>query len=200
MRLDLRAKGSAAPVTPSEADIRAAMLGARTFVEVTIPRTNIRARMRICSRKEELEAKAAARHAMAEAGFPIDHQALTALGAHEQWLGEVMVQIIAVAVRDPDPKQDRALATLDDWRECDDMQLVELWNAYQDLLQQLDPVGAKVVLSTEDLASLTAAAKKKDADLLMLFGSRKLALFAISSACPPASSETPTSSSGGPPT
>jgi hypothetical protein len=173
-------------------------LGARVHIEITIPRTEIKAVMRLCSRREEFEAKAEARRAMLEAGYPVDANAVTALGASEQWLAEVMVRMIAIAVRDPaDPT--KPLASLEDWQNCDDTQLVALWSLYQDHEHRIDPLGA-AALTSEEQDALIAASKKKDVDLLMAFGSRRLALFAITSAFPPASSGTPTSSSGQSPT
>lgn len=179
-----------------QADATVRLVGSRPFIDITIPRTNIKARLRLCSRREEFQAKAEARRAMIEAGYPVDANAVGALGAGEQWIAEVMVRMIAVAVReagtDPDP---RALASLDDWQDCDDQQLLALWTIYQDHEQRHDPVGADA-LTDEEIDQLVAASKKKDADTLMAFGSRRLALFAITTASRPATSETPRSSSG----
>jgi hypothetical protein len=182
------------------ADVRGVVdiVGARVFVDVTIPRTTIKGRLRLCSRKEEFAAKAEARAAMLEAGYPVNAEAHTALGATEQWLAEVMVRMLAIAVRMPGD-EGRPLASLEDWQECDDQQLMGLWSIYQDQEHALDPLGVDTLTDAE-LAALIAAAKKKDADSLMAFGSHRLALFAITSASPPASSETPTSSSGPSPT
>lgn len=173
------------------------LIGQRPFRDIVVPRTGIKARLRLCSRKEELLAKAEARKAMIEAGYPVDGQ-LTS-DAIEQLLAEQMVRMIAIAVREPgtDPNP-RALAPLEDWQECDDLQLLALWTEYQDHGRQFDPIGFDS-LSAEEVSAIIAAAKKKDVDSLMAFGSRRLAIYTLTSASPPASSETPTSSSGSPP-
>jgi len=150
--------------------------------------------MRLCSRREELEANSEARTAMIDAGYPVNAEARTALGGTQQWLVEVAVRMLQRAVRDPaDP--DRALASIDEWRECDDQQILALWARYQDLTNELDPIGA-AALTDAQLAEIESAAKKKDADLLMEFGSRSLALFAITSVDQLSKSPTPSSSSG----
>lgn len=172
------------------ADVRAA----RRHVDVTIPRTSVRGKMRLLSRGEEFDAKADARRHMMDAGYPVDTGAHSALGATEQWLVEVAVRMLQQAVRDP-ADVTRALASIDEWRECDDQQILALWARYQDLEQELDPIGS-TALTDEVLAHVEAAAKKKDPDLLMACGSRTLALYVITTASRPASSETPTSSSG----
>lgn len=197
---DLRAKviDPRAPAA-AKADVRslAEMIGARRHVDIVVPRTEIRGKMRLCSRAEELEANADARRTMIEAGFPVDTGAHSALGGTIHWSLEVAVRMLAVAVRELE-NTERALASVDEWRECDDQQILALQTRYQDLVAELDPLGANA-LTDGQLAGLTAAAKKKDADLLMAFGSRLLALFAITSADQPASSETPTSTSGSSP-
>lgn len=177
-------------------DVRALVdqLGARVHIDVTIPRTDVKAKMRLCSRSEEFEAKAEARTFLAENGFPIDHHAHSALGAGEEWVLELATRMLARAVRDPASPQ-LALAALEDWRACDDQQILALWVKYQDLASRLDPVGAETI-TVEQLRELDAAAKKKDLDLLMQFGSRLLALYATTLASPPTASETPTSTSG----
>lgn len=184
-----------APDTRTAAETLVDQLGARVHIDVTIPRTSVRAKMRLCTRKEEAEAKAAARALMQEQGYPINGEARTAFAAGEEWAIELATQMIQRAVRDP---QNVALelAPIEDWREhCDDGQILTLWAQYQDLVIRLDPLGAET-LTDAQLRELTAAAKKKDLDLLMRFGSRLLALFAITSASPPATSPTPTSSPG----
>jgi hypothetical protein len=189
------AASSAAEKTPSTI---AASLGARVHIDVTIPRTDVRGRMRLCSRVEEFEAKAAARQVMLDAGYPVDGDAHAALGATEQWAAEIMAHMLHKAVRDP-ANVELELAPIEDWRDLDDMQLIGLWNQYNDLGARLDPVGFGE-LPQAQLDAIVHASKKKDVDLLMSYGSRSLALFAISSVAQPAISETPRSSSGSTPT
>lgn len=163
-------------------------LAAPAFVDVVVPRTSVAGKMRLVTRAERFEATAEARKALEAAGFPVDVSAAAALGANEQWHNELGVRLLAIAVRDP-ANTDRALASLEEWRECDDDQLDAMWVRYQDLAAEFDPLGAGT-LTEADAAAIASAAKKKDAGLLMSYGSRKLALYAISSAAPPASSET----------
>lgn len=196
--MNLRPSTGASSREPVDADSVAsvALTGARPFLDIVIPRTAIKARLRLCSRREEFQAKAEARAAMLEAGYPVDGNAIGALGAAEQWLAEVMVRMLAIAVREPGTSPNPpALATLEDWQDCDDQQLIALWTMYQDHEHRHDPIGADR-LTDEELAAIVAASKKKDADSLMAFGSRRLALYAITTASPPASSAIPPSQPG----
>lgn len=168
------------------------VLGSPVFVDVMIPRTQITARMRLATRSERFEANAAARLTLAEAGFPIDAGAIAALGAHEQWLYELGVRILAVAVRHP-TNEDRALASLEEWRACDDDQIDAMWQEYQTHQARMNPLGADVALTEAEAAAILGAAKKKDVDLLMSYGLPKLVQFAITSAEQPATSTTPPS-------
>jgi hypothetical protein len=181
-----------APGPASAADIVDRALAAPTFVDVTVPRTTVRGKMRLVTRAERFAAVADARRALEAAGMPVDASAVTALGAHEQWHYELGARLLAVAVRDPEAT-DRQLASVDDWRKCDDDQLDALWNRYQDLEAELDPLGLGAPLAAEDEAAIAAAAKKKDAAMLMSFGSRKLASYLLTSDDPPAISATPPS-------
>ncbi|HWU86204.1 MAG TPA: hypothetical protein VN253_02970, partial [Kofleriaceae bacterium] len=76
---------------------------------------------------------------------------------------------------------------LAEWRELDDDQVDGLWRDYLDFAARIDPIGHKPDLTREDVAAIERAAKKAELDLLMSFGSRKLALFAMRSVDPPSS-------------
>lgn len=180
------------PAERAEDLVTSSLLGTPVHVDIIVPRTTVAAKMRLATRAERFEAEAEARRVLQAAGFPVDATAVSALGAHEQWQYELGVRILAVAVREPgDPA--RQLASVDEWRQCDDDQLDALWDRYQDLEAELDPLGAGPGLTKEERTALIAAAKKGDASLLMSYGSRKLALFAISSVEEPATSPTPPS-------
>ena len=168
------------------------VLGSPVFVDVVIPRTQVKGRMRLATRSERFEANAAARVALAGAGFPIDAAAIAALGAHEQWQYELGVRILAVAVRHP-TNEDRALASLEDWRACDDDQIDAMWVEYQAHQARMNPLGADVDLTDAEASAIIVAAKKKDVDLLMSYGLPKLVQFAIISVEQPATSTTPPS-------
>lgn len=156
-------------------------IGARRFTPVAIPRTPYKGQMRLVARAEIATLKAEARKFLAGKGLPLDNA--LASGA-EEWDNELAVRFLAIAVRHP-TRPDIPLAALDEWRELDDDQLDALWREYNDWAAQIDPIGSKPDLTPEEVAGLSAAAKKGQLDLLMSFGSRKLALYATRSAVPP---------------
>lgn len=179
---------------PDDVESRAQQLvdlvGARVHHDIVIPRTGIRAKLRLCSRSEISEARAEARRALEANGFPVDASAVTALGAGDEWTYELAIRVLAVAVRDPS-NVGLALASLEDWRECDDSQIAALGKMYEDLEAELDPLGDNSAPLTEaDHAAIVNAAKKKERAVLMSFGSRKLSAFLLTSADQPASSPT----------
>lgn len=164
-----------------------AVLGARVFVDVVVPGTDIAGKMRILARNESRRVASESRRELMKAGFPVDGTALGAFAAVEEWNAEVAVRTLAVAVREPSDT-DRALADLDDWNELTDEQIGVLWQRYEDLRIEVDPIGEGAPgLSETELIALRDAAKKGERALLMSFGSRKLALFAIASAAAPSS-------------
>lgn len=165
----------------------AAAIGARVHVDVTIPRTEIRGRMRLITRLENSEARGAARKVLKDNGIPTDIAQLNAPTVIDEWNNEIAVQTLARAVRDP-KDQRLQLAPIEDWREAlDDDQIAALYLEYKDLATRLDPIGSKGELSPHELTAITQAAKKKDVDLLMSYGSLKLALFMATSDAPPSS-------------
>lgn len=157
-------------------------IGARLFEPVTVPRTKYKGLMRVVSRAETFELKAAARKAFAAAGMPLDNHA--AFGA-EEWSNEIALRMLAVAVRNPRDVS-MPLASLDEWREIDDDQADSLWLTYRDFAERVDPVGQRE-LSDAEFDAIDRVAKKKDLDTTIAFGSRKLALYAMRSAERPTS-------------
>ena len=160
------------------------LVGARQFIDVTIPRTKIAAKMRLASRSERALIKVATRKTL---GLAMDANALLGPGVMEEWSLEIAVRTLATVVRDP-IDVDKPLDEVETWRELlDDDQINGLWNVYQDLAERLDPLGANgVALSDHEHSQLVSALKKKDVDLLSAFGSRKLATFFITTVEPPA--------------
>jgi hypothetical protein len=157
-------------------------LTARLHVDVTIPRTAIKARMRLVSRDEAFAIKSSVFGQFKDA-FDAQVNSLTVA----EWNNEVAVRHLAAAVRDP-ADETRPLARLEDWRACDDDQIAALWEQYQDLRDKLDPLGEDAAPLTErEFGELEAASKKKDVAVLTSFGSRKLARYAIILASRPAS-------------
>lgn len=186
-----RLRPTAEPRTGGMSELaEGALTGARVYVDVSIPRTELRGRMRLVSRSELFTIQAETRRTMQDAGFPVDGTAITALGALEQWQYEIGARTLALAVRELGT--DRALASIEEWRECDDDQIAALYQEYQDLAARIDPLGDGGSISELELAQLVEAAKKKDRATLISFGSRKLASFILTSADQPASSPIPT--------
>lgn len=184
--------GRFAPVTNEDADriVESALSGAgrRLHVDVEIPGTELKGRMRLLSRDEAVQVKADAFALFKERGL-VNRDGSIAAAAHDDWKCEVAVRHLAIAVRDPEDT-DQELAPVDDWRaELSDEQISGPWDRYQDLVAEIDPLGDASIdqLSNTDVERIRDAAKKKDAVLLRSFGLHKLALYAITSAAPPAS-------------
>lgn len=156
---------------------------ARVHVDIVVPRTQIAGKLRLLSRKEMSEARIATLFALRENG--IEKNAPSHIFV-EEWNNELDARIMSLAVRDPNDVM-RALASIEDWRECDEDQIVSLFVQYKDLADRIDPLGQGVGLTEDEVRAMTEAAKKKHDDILLSYGSRKLALFAISSAAPPSS-------------
>lgn len=144
--------------------------------------------MRLVRRHEALALLAEARAAFAEKKLPIDPSALSAPGLLNEWQCEIAVRHLALAVRDPADTA-KPLASLEEWRDCDDDQIAALWQRYQDLREEIDPLANLEQLTEAEFAAIRLAAKKKppEVDLLTSYGSRKLAAFVISTVEPPAS-------------
>lgn len=157
-------------------------IGARLYEPIIVPRTKYRGKMRVVSRNETFALKAAARKFFEAEGMPLDNHA--AFGA-EEWTNEIALRMLAVAVRNPrDPSM--PLASLDEWRELDDDQVDKLWTDYRDFAERVDPVGQRE-LTDQEFEAIDRDAKKKRLDLTMLFGSRRLALYAMRLAARPTS-------------
>jgi hypothetical protein len=179
--------GRFTPRSPAELEATAASIlgGAREHVDVAIPGTGATGRLRVLTRSESLTVKAEALAAFKERGL-VNHDGTIAAAATDDWRCEIAARHLAVAVREHDDGS--PLAPLDDWRELTDEQISAPWDRYQDLRDRLDPLGADSTrLTADELAVLRAAAKKKDTVVLRSFGLHKLALFATTSADPPAS-------------
>lgn len=165
---------------------RSVVLGERPLVDVTIPRTSVKARMRLVGRAEALAITSETRRLFKALGL-LDEQGRVVGVASDDWNGEIATRFLALAVRDP-ADTSKPLASLEDWRECDDDQIEGLWSEYRDLREQLDPLGdGNAALTVAELDSIEAAVKKKASAVLMSFGSRKLATYLLTSAERPAS-------------
>lgn len=179
----LKGARSAAAARESVAKPPAGVLGSaeRPGVAIVIPRTHIAAWMTLVRRGATSMIRSDVRKHFLELGYsPADLLAMGGDLVHD-YNAEIAVRTLAIAIRTPEDHA-KPLDTLQAWRdELDDEQISSLWVEYQSLVERLDPIGADVELAPEELAQLEAAAKKKDAAVLISFGLRKLARFAISS-------------------
>lgn len=185
--------GRFAPITPAAAErvAESALAGAslRVHVDVEIPGTGIKGRMRILTRAESLLVKADALALFKERGM-INRDGSIAAAAIDDWKSELAVRHLAVAVRLADAEIDEPLAPVEDWRdELSDEQISGPWDRYQDLLAEIDPLGDETIdrLTASDVERIREASKKKDVVLVRSFGLHKLALYAITTAAPSAS-------------
>lgn len=169
-------------VTRAAGHLAEALLGARVWIDVTVPRTTVKGRMRLLSVAEDRTVAVETRDALKDYGMPSE-----GVGAREAWVNENALRTIQIAIRNPDDETE-PLADVDEWQECDDDQITALWVEYQSLRDRHDPLGESAPgLTQEELDALTTAVKKKDRTVLMSFGSRRLADFAITLANRPAS-------------
>ena len=156
------------------------ILAGRRWRDVAVDGTDVRGRLRLLTRAETATVRDACRQALAARG--IATAAPGALEAFPEWREELILRTVAVAVRDA---QDQPLGAVEDWAELDDVQLVALWDAYQDHEATLDPFGERgPPLSEADARAILAAAKGSGIGQLMSYGSYKLARFAISTVAP----------------
>lgn len=167
------------PRRPADAaaagDLVASVLETRTHVDVTVPRTEVKGRMRLLTRAETKSVRADARRECQRLGLKDEEYG-------RDFLDEVGVRSVALAVRQPG-NEALALAPLEEWEACDEDQIAALWQQYKDLEEHLDPLGAEC--TEAEVTLIAEAAKKKDAILLRSFGSRKLASFLLTSGAPP---------------
>lgn len=174
--------------TPVASAIAGWVLTSRVFREITVPRTEVKARMRLLTRAETQQVDADAMTWLADRGYKVAPDASSRAPVTE-WHMEIAFRSVAIAVRDM--ASDTPLAPLETWRECDDKQIEQLWSRYQDLEEELDPLEAGN-LDDAQVDLLVAAVKKKDVAVLRSFGSRTLARFLLTTESQHQPSETQT--------
>lgn len=168
------------PADPAAAgELVASVLGARVHIDVTVPRTEVRGRMRVLTRAESKQVRSEARRECQRLGLKDE-----GLEYARDFMEEVGTRSVAIAVRQPG-NEALALAALEEWERCDEDQIAALWQIYKDLEESLDPIG--VGCTEAEFLVIEDAAKKKAETVLRSFGSRKLAAYAITSAARPAS-------------
>lgn len=186
----MTATGRLRPTAPApeatKASALAEALGGRQHVSVVVPRTQVSGQMRLLGRGESSDVTFAARKHFQDRGVELTPSAMATPGVMDEWNCEVAVRHLAIAVRDP-ADVSRPLASLEEWRQCDDDQIAALWQEYQDLRERLDPLAALGELPEAEFTAIAQAVKKKDADLLRSYGCSKLAAYAITTGGPPAS-------------
>lgn len=183
-----RLRGSSPVSPPAPLDDGAStglsdVIGLRVHVDVMVPRTAIAGSMRLMSTNETTDAEFATLYALRDKGF--DDKTPSHIWV-KVWNREYNARVMSIAVRDPKDIT-RPLDSIDEWRECDEDQVVALFVQYNDLAYRLDPLGSTEKITSEELEAIQSAAKKKLADTLLSYGSRKLALFAITLVEQPAS-------------
>lgn len=149
-----------------------------TLIDVQLPRTGRRAKMRLLTRSESFTLKIELRRFFVDAGMPLDAGSISSIGLIEEYNNETAVRHLAIAVRDPDDPA-KALHSLDAWRDGADEELIKaMWSRYLDLEAELDPNSDNDGgLNDGDLAALDDAAKKKNVAILRSYGSRTLATY-----------------------
>jgi hypothetical protein len=170
--------------TNAAAGLAVSVLDARAHIDVAIPNTPLRAKMRLLGRGEARAVRQETRSALVAAGLAELAKSHTP-ELYREWIEELATRTLAVAVRDPHTLG--PLAALEEWEVCDDQQIGALWERYKDLESDLDPLAKLDDLDPDVETAIFEAAKKKDARSLIAFGSCALASFATSSVCRPAS-------------
>lgn len=168
----------------------AAIREARKPLVVLIPGTDMWTAMVLLTGPDIDEVEAAAHAAMA-ALYPDGVPASAGLRHQVQ----IARRTLARACRCEDAT-DSPVATLEEWlQEPTDEQIAALWEIYQDLRAQRDPIGSPA-LTEGEMAEIDVWVKKKDETLLRSFGSATLARYLLTTADRPSTSPIPKSGTG----
>lgn len=101
------------------------------------------------------------------------------------------IRTLAVACRDPETGA--PFGTLAEWGDLPVDVVNVAWQAYGDVRERLDPMS--LPLSEEERIEIDLAVKKKDARLLRTYGVVRLSAWLATTADPPSTSPSPSSSS-----
>jgi len=144
--------------------------------------------LRVLSRQEIQECKAAAHERFRTLKMPVD---VTTFGDFEE---EVANQLLFRACRDPDRPDDLALATsADELREYTTVdEFAAVFTLYTDLQSEVDPSPTEI--TPELIGEIEQLIKKKDASRLNAYGSSMLVRCLISGEFQPSTSPTGNSS------
>lgn len=174
---------AAPPPASSRASLAVSVIDGREHRPMKVPRTAVEGVMRLCTRAEVRDIRAACRAMMAEFGIVGG-----GIESFPEWREEFNLRMVATAMRHPDARE-AALAEVDEWRQCDEDQVNALWDAYEDMAAELDPLrdNEKSKLTQAEYDEIVALAKAGDVGQLTSFGSQRLARALRSMAAPPAS-------------
>jgi hypothetical protein len=176
----LKPAAPAAAAPSSRAALAVSVIDGRQFRPVVVPRTAVQGVMRLVTRGEMHEIRAACRQMMAALGI-----AGGGIESFPEWREEFNLRLVATAVRHPAARE-TPLADLEEWRQCDPDQVDALWSDYEDMAAELDPLGDRFVLEEKELLEIIELAKAGDVGRLTSYGSPKLARALRSMAAPPA--------------
>src|SRR5579884_2521744 len=115
---------------PAEREELAPILAARVHVDVALPRTENKGRMRLLSRREVTEALVTTRSMLRAVDLPVEPVELAAEGLGNEWNVELAAAYLSVAVRRPD-NESIPLMSVAQWREYyDDDAIAFVWSQY----------------------------------------------------------------------
>jgi hypothetical protein len=186
--MKMRPKADLAPATPTPT-AAASRLGlvlsggsAFTFRDITVPGVGA-AKIRMLSRTEEasVDLEMARWMRVLQRDEGITETVLSSIGGMPM-SSERATRVVAIAVRDPDDPS-RPFGSLDEWRQLSDVQIGAAFDAYEDLVEELDPLGRG--LTEVEIEGIRDAVAKKNSTLLLAYGSRRLALYLSSTGAPP---------------
>lgn len=140
--------------------------------DVELPEPLGRAKIRLLTGAEEEEVALAlgAWLRQLEADSGISHEILAATGQLALTARSAQ-EGLARAVRDADDPS-KAFGDFEDWRGLPEVVVSDVFRRYQDLVEELDPLRRQ--LTKDELAAVDALVKKKDWDLLLSYGLRRL--------------------------
>ncbi len=187
-KLSARIPAAAAPAT-AETRLAAVLAGAstRALVDVEVPGTGLVGKMRLLEHQEEEQITFAVAQWMRQKydEHQVSDDLVATASAGLVAAAHRHVLALAIAVRDPDDPS-KPLGTAADWARLNkDTQIGPVWDAYQDLLEQLDPLDLGR-LDAADATAMLDALKKKDTSQLLSFGAKKLCALLLASEKQPA--------------
>jgi hypothetical protein len=169
------------PTKPGKFDL--AFSGARVFVPVTIPGLNLAADMTVVGHDQlvVIDGESYTSVRAAGVGEPSTYTAMT-------YEADRAARTLARACFDPEARAKGDLVpigTVDQWRGLPEEWVSPLWQQYEALRAQIDPVAEP--LSIDDRNTMRVAIKKKDRALLLRFAPWKLAALLLTTDDPPSS-------------